>query len=93
MNLEINLLVKRDYNELRDLYDKFMKYLNVEKDQDYTPFNLEFTKYNIAKSISEKGFILGIYVDKKLIGTIGANLIPVMFLIFSFSKYTYRIRL
>jgi hypothetical protein len=56
-----------------------MKYLSVKKDQDYTPFTLEFTKYNIAKSISEKGFILGVYSDRKLIGTIGANLIPVMF--------------
>ena len=75
----MDLLVERDYNELRNLYDKFMKYLSVKKDQDYTPVTLEFTKYIIAKSISEMGFILGIYSDKKLIGTIGANLIPVMF--------------
>ncbi len=79
MNLEINLLAKRDYNELKNLYNKFIKYLSVNKDQDYTPFTLEFTKYDIENSISDEGFILGIYSDKKLIGTIGANLIPVMF--------------
>ena len=81
MELEIKPLIEIDYNELTALYMKFLRHLSITKDSDYGPPTPLSTKCNIEKTLLNDGFLLGIYSEKekKLVGTIGAAFVPVLF--------------
>ncbi len=79
LDLKIEPLIEKDFTEMASLFNRFAEDLSKRKDRDYTPFTPEYAKYDFERNLKDNGILLGIYLDEKLVGTIGASLVPVTF--------------
>ncbi|MHA1386043.1 MAG: hypothetical protein ACTSR3_20000 [Candidatus Helarchaeota archaeon] len=79
MEIEIKPLVEKNYEQLTDLFLRFWKHISSNVDVEYTPWTIDYTIYDIERTITQNGVLLGIFSKDKIIGTIGARYIPVTF--------------
>ncbi|MHA1377887.1 MAG: hypothetical protein ACTSRG_05855 [Candidatus Helarchaeota archaeon] len=79
MDLEIKPIIEKDYDELTELFSSYWTYMAAKFDTEYTPWTKEYTIYDIERTITNDGILLGVYHQDKIIGTIGAKYSDVIF--------------
>ena len=79
MTYELKALLEIDYTEISELYQKVLNYKADTKDDAFALFTPEYTKYSIDLNFPTRELFFGIYAEGKLIGTIGATRVPILF--------------